>query len=135
MGIFLRDLKYGLRTLTRNPGFTAIAVLSLALGIGANTAIFTLTNAVFLNPLPVTDPAHVLEVYTVDHSTTTTASASFVPLRTPMSWLNFKDFRAHNSVFTGMCAATFGGTTLTGQGEPKPQPSLLVTANYFDVLG
>src|SRR5215831_7975947 len=135
MGSIWRDLKYGLRTLARNPGFTAVAVLSLALGIGANTAIFTLTNAVFLNPLPVHQPAQVLEVYTVDHSTTTTASASLLPLRTPMSWLNFKDFRSHNSVFSGMCASTFGGVTLTGEGEPKPQPSILVTANYFDVLG
>src|SRR5690348_13162641 len=93
-----RDLKYGLRTLTRNPGFTLVAVLSLALGIGANTAIFTLTNAVFLNPLPVREPARVLEVYTVDHSTTVTTSAGVLPTRTPMSWLNFKDFRDHNSV-------------------------------------
>ena len=59
MGSVWRDLKYALRTLTRNPGFTAIAILSLALGIGANTAIFTLTDAVFLHPLPIEDSARV----------------------------------------------------------------------------
>lgn len=60
-----RDLKYGVRTLAGTPGFTIVAVLSLALGIGANTAIFTLTNAVFLNPLPVRDAGRVLELFTV----------------------------------------------------------------------
>jgi hypothetical protein len=90
MGSVWQDLKYACRTLRRSPGFALVAVLSLALGIGANTAIFTLTNAVFLNPLPVQDAARVIECFTVDHATTTTA-ANFT--RTPMSWLNFKDFR------------------------------------------
>ena len=112
-----RDLKYGLRTLARSPGFTVIAVLSLALGIGANTAIFTLTNAVFLNPLPVRDPARILEAFTVDHATTTTV-ANF--LRTPMSFLNYKDFRDQNDVFSGLAAFVPTGVTLTGRGEPKP---------------
>ena len=88
MQSLLQDLKYGFRTLARSPGFTAVAVLSLALGIGAN--IFTLTDAVFLNPLPVRDAARVIQVYTVDHATQTTA-ANFV--RTPMSYLNYRDFR------------------------------------------
>lgn len=127
-----RDLKYGLRTLGRNPGFTAVAILSLGLGIGANTAIFTLTNAVFLNPLPVSDPARVIEVYTVDHATTTTA-ANLV--RTPMSFPNYRDFRDQNDVFSGTVAYTFSGVTLTGRGDPKPQGAMLVSANYFDVLG
>jgi len=132
MGSVWRDLKYALRTLTRSAGFTAVAVLSLALGIGANTAIFTLTNAVFLNPLPVADAARVIEVFTVDHATkTTTANFS----RTPMSFLNYKDFRDQNNVFSGLAAYAFTGVTLTGRGEPKPQFAMLVSANYFDVLG
>jgi putative ABC transport system permease protein len=127
-----RDLKYGLRTLARNPGFTSVAILSLALGIGANTAIFTLTNAVFLNPLPVADPARVMELFTVDHATTTTAPNL---VRTPTSFPNYLDYRDGNGVFSGTAAYIFSGVTLTGRGDPKPQGAILVSANYFDVLG
>jgi len=132
MGSVWRDLKYALRTLTRSAGFSAVAILSLALGIGANTAIFTLTNAVFLNPLPVADAARVIEVYTVDHATKTTVANL---LRTPMSFLNYKDFRDQNNVFSGLAAYIPTGVTLTGRGEPKPQAAMLVSANYFDLLG
>ena len=127
-----RDLKYGFRTLVRTPGFTIVAVLSLALGIGANTAIFTLTNAVFLNPLPVKDPAHVLELFTVDHATKNVVANL---TRTPMSFLNYKDFRDQNNVFTGLAAYFPTGITLTGRGDPKPETAMLVSANYFDLLG
>jgi predicted permease len=127
-----RDLKYGLRALLRSPGFTLVAVLSLALGIGANTAIFTLTNAVFLSPLPVHDPTRLLEVFCVDNATTTTAANL---RRTAMSWLNYKDFRDQNDVFSSLAAFIGTGVTLTGKGEPRPQGATLVTANYFDVLG
>jgi len=132
MGSVWRDLKYAFRTLVRTPGFTTVAILSLALGIGANTAIFTLTNAVFLNPLPVRDAARVIEVYTVDHATTTTAANL---QRTAMSFLNYKDFRDQNNTFAALAAFVQTGVTLTGRGEPKPQAAMLVSANYFDVLG
>ncbi|MGD0435753.1 MAG: ABC transporter permease [Bryobacteraceae bacterium] len=132
METLLQDLKYAFRTLGRSPGFTAVAVLSLALGIGANTAIFTLTNAVFLHPLPVDQPARVLEAFTVDHATVVTTPNV---ARTPMSFKNFLDFRDQNNVFSGMAAFVATGVTLTGQGDPKPQPAMLVSANYFDVLG
>jgi predicted permease len=127
-----RDLKYGFRTLVRAPGFTIVAVLSLALGIGANTAIFTLTNAVFLHPLPVEDPAHVLQVFTVDHATKT-AAANLT--RTPMSFLNYEDFRDQNNIFSGFGAFFVIGVTLTGRGDPTPATAMLVSSNYFDVLG
>jgi len=132
MGSVWQDLKYGLRTLARSPGFTIVAVISLGLGIGANTAIFTLTNAVFLNPLPVRDAARVIQVFTVDHATTTTAANL---LRTPMSLLNYRDFRDSDEVFSGLAAFTQTGVTLTGRGDPKPTGAMLVSANYFDVLG
>jgi len=132
MDQLFQDLKYGLRTLARSPGFALVAVVSLALGIGANTAIFTLTDAVFLNPLPVQDSSRVMELFTVDHATVTTA-ANFT--RTPMSFKNYLDFRDQNDVFSGLAAFTPAGATLTGNGEPKPLPATLVTANYFDVLG
>jgi len=132
MDSLLQDLRYGFRTLARSPGFTAVAVFSLALGIGANTAIFTLTDAVFLNPLPVQDAANVIQVYTVDHATQTTA-ANLV--RTPMSYLNYRDFREQNNVFSGFAGFVPVGMTLTGFGQPRPEPAILVSANYFDVLG
>ena len=128
----LQDLRYGARTLLRSPGFTLVAVLSLALGIGANTAIFTLTDAVFLNPLPVENSSRVLELFTVDHATIATA-ANFN--RTPMSFKNYLDFRDQNDVFSGLAAFVPSGITLTGKGEPKPELAMLVTANYFDLLG
>jgi macrolide transport system ATP-binding/permease protein len=132
METLLQDLKYAIRTLGRSPGFTAVAVLSLALGIGANTAIFTLTNAVFLHPLPVEQPARVLEAFTVDHATMVTAPNL---VRSPISFKNFQDFRDQNDVFSGLAAFFPTPVTLTGQGEPKPQGAMLVSANYFDVLG
>src|SRR5262249_3182939 len=132
MGSVWQDIKYACRTLRRTPGFALVAVLSLALGIGANTAIFTLTDAVFLNPLPVHGPGRVIECFTVDHATTTTAS-NFT--RTPMSWPNFKDFRDQNSSFSGLVGFIPFGATLTGHGEPTPETVTLATANYFDVLG
>ncbi len=132
MSTFKQDLKYSIRTLARNPGFAAATLVSLGLGIGANTAIFTLTNAVFLHSVPVKDPSRVLEVYTVDHATHTAAPNL---RRTPMSYPNFTDFRQQNRVFTAMAAYTQGGATLTGFGKPIQQPLFLVSANYFDVLG
>jgi predicted permease len=126
-----QDVKYALRTLAASPGFVAAAVLSLALGIGANTAIFTLTDAVFLNPLPVEEPSRVLEVYTVDHLTKDTSNLG----RTGSSWANFMDVRDQNQAFSGIAAYTFANVSITGRGEPKPETAQLVTANYFDVLG
>src|SRR5579872_5014040 len=133
MGSFRQDLKYAFRTLMHSPGYTAAALLSLGLGIGANTAIFTLTNAVFLRPLPsVRDPGRVLELYTVDHAT---ASAAPLNARTPVSCPNFVDFRQQNDVFSGVAAFSGAGVTLTGFGKPVLQGVFLVSANYFDVLG
>src|SRR4051812_4160646 len=100
MGSVWRDLQYAFRVLGRSKGFTAVAVLSLALGIGANTAIFTLTNAVFLNPLPIPDCRRVLELYTVDHATNNAGAGFLATLRTQMSFLNYKDIRTRNSVFS-----------------------------------
>ena len=131
MQILAQDVKFAFRTLMASPGFVAAAVLSLALGIGANTAIFTLTDAVFLNPLPVQQASRIVEVYTVDHLTKTTNNLG----RTGSSWLNFMDVRDQNEAFSGISAYTFGSVSLTGRGEPKPENALLVTANYFDVLG
>src|SRR5579872_2452071 len=132
MSSFRQDLVYGFRTLLRSPGYTAAALVSLGLGIGANTAIFTLTNAVFLHPMPVKDPGRVIELFTVDHAT-----ASSVPLlnRTPISIPNFTDVREQSNVFSGLAGFIQTGATLTGFGKPIQQNAFLATANYFDVLG
>jgi len=131
MGTALQDLRYAFRTLTQSPGFALAAILSLALGIGANTAIFTLTNAIFLNPLPVHEPSRVLELFTVDHLT----SANAVRGRTPMSHANYEDFRDQNQAFSGLAAYFQSAAILTGLGEPRQQNVDLISANYFDVLG
>ena len=70
-----QDLRYAARVLVKKPGFTTVAVLSLALGIGANTAIFTVINAVFLHPLAIEDPAHVVEMFTRDNKTVQAAAS------------------------------------------------------------
>src|SRR4026209_644130 len=101
MSTFFQDLKFGVRLLAKTPGFTAVAALSLALGIGANTTIFTLVNAVLLNPLPVEDPSQLVSVWTTDERNQA-AQAGFGFLQT--SPMNFKDLRDKNEVFSGLTA-------------------------------
>src|SRR5262245_10865170 len=125
-----QDMRYGARMLWKKPGFTLIAVLTLSLGIGANTAIFTLVNAVFLQPLPVAEPARLMSVFGTDEKNRGDQT-NF----SPMSWLNFKDYRDQNDVFTGMIAFQFLGLNFSGGGEPQQINGMIVTGNYFDVLG
>jgi putative ABC transport system permease protein len=127
-----RDVRYALRMLRRTPGFTAVAVLSLALGIGANAAIFTILNAVFLNPLPVQDASHLAQIFTRD-TRTIDSSTNFT--LTGISLPNYEDFRDQNSVFANLAAFTFANVNWSGKAEPEQMPALVVTANYFDVLG
>src|SRR5688572_14915706 len=86
-----QDVRYAFRTIRKNPGFTTVAVLSLALGVGANTTIFTLLNAALLSPLPVEKPSELVAVYTTD----TTRVGTFGNLSS-MSYLNLQDFRERN---------------------------------------
>src|ERR1700720_2393702 len=101
-GNFQQDLRGGLRMLKKSPGFTFVAVLSLALGIGANTAIFTIINAVFLHPLPVDEPARLVEMFTLDTRTVDATAANLTPTSLP----NYKDYRDRNSVFASLGAST-----------------------------
>jgi predicted permease len=131
METFWQDLKYGTRMLAKNPGFTAVVVLSLALGIGANTTIFTLINAVFLNPLPIEDSSRVVLLYTTDEIN---RLANFTFL--PTSYPNYVDYRDKNDVLAGLALYGFTGMSLTsGSGEPEQITAYIVTGNYFDVLG
>jgi putative ABC transport system permease protein len=125
-----QDLRYGARILLKNPGFTLVVILTLALGIGANTAIFTLVNAVFLQPLPVAEPARLMSVFGTDEKNRS-AQTDYIP----MSWPNFKDYRDQNDVFTGMIAFQNIVLNFSGGGEPERIGGMIVTGNYFDLLG
>ncbi|HYL63314.1 MAG TPA: ADOP family duplicated permease, partial [Candidatus Methylomirabilis sp.] len=132
-GTLTQDLRTGFRILKRSPGFTCIAVLSLALGIGANTAIFTIINAVFLHPLPVQNPAQLVEIFTRDTKTINAAAGLQL---TSTSLPNYEDYRDQNSVFTGLAAVTFPiPLNWGGQAEPQQLQASLVSPNFFDVLG
>src|SRR5882672_1538856 len=131
MATFLQDLKYGARLLAKAPGFTLIAALSLALGIGANTTIFTLINAVLLNPLPVEDPSQLVSVWTTDERNQG-GQLGFLQL----SPMNYKDLRDKNDVFTGLAAHQ--GIPLNiavSGGEPQQVFGEIATENYFSLLG
>jgi len=132
METLLQDLNYGARMLRKNPGFSAVAVLSLALGIGANTTIFTVVNAVLLNPLPVREASRLVQMDTVDAKThVTQARASKMGISFP----NARDYQQKNDVFSGLAAWTGAPLTWSGGSEPRQILGELVTANYFDVLG
>lgn len=132
-GTLSQDLRSGVRMLKKSPGFTLVAILSLALGIGANTAIFTIINAVFLNPLPVQDPARLAELFTRD---TKTVDANTNFQLTATSLPNYEDYRDQNTVFSGLAASTFAiPANWGGQAEPQQLQVSLVSPNFFDVLG
>ena len=128
MDLIIKDIRYGIRSLVKRPGFTAIALIALALGIGANTAIFSLVNAVVLQPLPYKDPDRL--VWAWGSVRNRTAQASVAPL-------DYVDFRSQNKTFEQL-AASFGlagSVNFTGSGEPERLEALGVTGNYFDAFG
>src|SRR5688572_4496999 len=111
MQTLISDLRYGLRVLLRSPGSTAIAVVALALGIGANTAIFSLVDAVLLRPLPYQDPDRLVQVWE-------DATHVGFPKNTPAPG-NYNDWRQQNQVFQDMAASRSATFTLTGRGDPE----------------
>jgi putative ABC transport system permease protein len=113
--------------LAKNPGFTAVAVITLALGIGANTAIFSVVNAVLLKPLPYPDPDRLAVIWVTEPS----APGGLFPDTGP----DFQDWQAQNHVFEGLSAVTTTGATLTGSGEPLQLQGLSVSPNTFQLLG
>jgi predicted permease len=121
-----QDIRYAIRSAFRSPGLTSVVVISLALGIGANTTIFTLINAVFLRPVPVDDPARLAQVFTVMPK-----SSAYQTLSLP----NYRDFRDNVSEFSGLIAYQGIGANLVGGTEPVAIGGQLVTGNYFQVLG
>jgi predicted permease len=130
---FWQDVRFALRILIKNPGFSVIAILSLALGIGANTTIFTVVNAILLNPLPVKQISRVVQVDTVDTKTRVTA-ANVTKLG--MSYPNFQDYARAGKLFGGLsCVVGPLPLTWSGGAEPKQIFGQMVSANYFEVLG
>ncbi len=121
----MQDVRLALRNLRTRPGFTVVAVLTLALGIGANTAVFTVVNAVLLQPLPYVDPSRVVVLM---EQTPQFPSAS-------VTRYNFEDWRDRSRSFEGMGALRSLNMTLTGAGEPERVPAKMITASLLRLLG
>ena len=121
-----QDVRFAIRSAFRNPSLTSVIVISLALGIGANTTIFSLINAVFLRPLPVNDPARLVQLFTVMPKSTVYQSVSLG---------NYRDFRDNVTEFSGLAVFQGIGANLVGGTEPVSTGGQLVSGNYFQVLG
>ena len=124
--VLLQDMRYGLRRLAANPVFTAVALISLALGIGANTAIFSLVNALFFRPLPIERP-HEL----VSFQNKARAGWGFLSFSYP----NYEDLRDRNDVLAGLIAYRFAPLSVSHDGVSSKMWGYVVSGNYFDVLG
>jgi len=127
MGTFGQDIKYGIRMLLKSPGLSIVATIALALGIGANTAIFSVVNAVLLKPLPFPNSDALMRVYEKDQRRGL--------LRGAYSYPNFFDLREQNHVFEHVAAYHDGDFIMTGRGEPVRISGGVVTADLFSVLG
>jgi predicted permease len=123
----IQDLRFGLRTLRKNPGFTAVAVLTLALGIGANTAMFSAVDAVLIRPLPYVDAGRLVMIWDEMSNIGFPKHNS-----TPAEW---REWRQNNTVFTDIAATQPVQAILSGDGEPEEVPARKVTANFWTVLG
>lgn len=127
MARLLQDLRFAFRVLRKRWAFTTLALVSLALGIAANTMIFSLINEVFLEPLPIEEASQVVSIETVD------ARAGS---GNPLSHLNWVDVREQNESFSGVAGYDFCGLSIsTGSGDPTIHPGLMVSGNYFEMLG
>ena len=122
----LQDLRYSLRMLARNPGFTALALLALALGIGANSTVFSWINSTLLHPIP--GVAHTGDIVSLNRGEATGGHL-------PFSYPDYTDLRDRNHSFSALMASDIRPMDLTGAGKPEHVWTTLATANYFDVLG
>src|SRR5579872_4619965 len=130
MNHLLQDLAYGMRVLRSRPLFTILAVLMLALGIGANTAIFSVVNAVLLRPLPFKDSDRLVRIW---H---TPPAKSFPGMdKFSVSAANYVDWKRDNHVFEDMAIYSYRGLTLTGVAEPQQVDASSVSSGFFETLG
>ncbi len=127
MESFIQDLRFGARMLMKNPGFTLIAVLTLALGVGANTAIFSVVNAVLLRPLPYSEPDRLVQVWETNPRANRWGDW--------VSYPDFRDWRERNTVFDEIGACRTLAFNLTGGDSPESLPGDYVSASLFTVLG
>ena len=125
MQMIIQDMRYSLRLLAKRPGFTLVAVITLALGIGANAAIFSLVNTALLRPLPVAEPGQIVSLNNV----------SDYRMFPTFSYPNYKDFRDRNEVFSGLVGYSFTPLSLSHDGINERLWGYVVTGNYFEVLG
>jgi putative ABC transport system permease protein len=129
---FWQDVRHGARVLRKSPGFSVVAVLSLALGIGANTTIFTVVNAILLHPLPVRDISQLVELDTID---TKTHVGFANATKLGLSFRNFQDYHKQNEVLSGLACILPTPLTWSGGAEARQVNGTMVSANYFEVLG
>ena len=127
MNTLLQNLRYAGRQLRKSPGFTTTAVLTLALGIGANSAIFSVINAALLRPLPYADPSRLV---TVEHHYPTLND-----LHAPVSVPGFLDYESKKQIFQHAAVETGWAPTLTGRGDPQRVIASQVTGDYFTTFG
>jgi putative ABC transport system permease protein len=127
LGSFTQDARYAARALTRSPAFSLVALLALTVGIGGNTAIFSVVNAVLLRPLPYPEPERLVRFWESNPARGWPAFAVSAP--------NFADWRQQQSVCEQLAAYEFSTLNFTGSGEPERVAALSVTANFFSVLG
>ena len=127
MGTLLQDVRYGLRMLVKKPTFTIVAVLTLALGVGANTAIFSIVNAVLLRSLPFRDPDRLVRIYFNNPGVGLRGVRFSVP--------EFDDLRTQTNVFEDVSVIVYGPTNLTGAKQPEHLEMMEASPNYFSMLG
>jgi predicted permease len=123
----MQTLRYAIRSLRKSPGFTAVAMIALALGIGANTAIFSLVDAVFLSPLPYEDPGRLVQI--------NSSAPEQQIVQAGMSWPRLEVVRARQDLFSDLSVSTFTAYTVTDLGDPEQVFALMVSQNYFSLLG
>src|SRR3984957_345219 len=125
MGILVQDIRFAIRMLGKAPGFTSVVVLTLALGIGANTALFSVVNGVLLNPLPYSEPDRL---GTLHESKPNFETGS-------ISYPNFRDWQKENKTFSAMAISRGNSFALTGQGEAEQVSAELISSDFFPILG
>jgi hypothetical protein len=125
MNTLLQDVRYGIRMLLKSPGFAAIAILTVGLGIGANTALFSVVNGVLLNPLPYPNASQLVALYGKYPGDD----------RAPIAYLNFLDWRRDNQSFSSIALYHNEDYNFTGMGEAERVSGYMVSADFFETLG